>query len=423
MTTRRILIAAWTAIALGAQSLSAQQPNASAAAFGMAGNYTALARGYDAVAWNPALLGMSDAPRFSLSLLSVSGLSGLDPVSLADISAVSRGTVPIPDATKEAWLQRIGAGTQRGRGDADVSVVAISTGPVAFQLGATVFGEAKLNQDAAEAILFGNAGRAGSARDLHFNGSNANGGVISTGAMSVAIPLPLGFTGRSDESFSLGVTGKYLRGAGMMRAADDGSSITSTNVKIGFPIIYSPEVGSAGSGVGVDVGLAWHAGGLSLGATAQNVFNSFAWDTTSLRTRAGSATFDGNVVTNSFDELPYAAAPASLRQAIAADKLRPVVGAGVAYRMDNLTVSADARQRMGDGIDVGPAMHAGVGAEYRGLSFLPLRAGAAVITGGWQAAGGLGLHLGPYEIGAGVSMRTRDGGSETGVMVSLVSIR
>lgn len=423
MTRTRNLLAAWTAVALAAQPLSAQQPNASAAAFGMGGNYTALARGYDAVAWNPALLGMSDAPRFSLSLLSVSGLSGLDPVSLADISAVSKGTSPVPDGTKEAWLQRIGAGTQRGRGDADISVLAISTGPVAFQLGMMAFGEAKLNQDAAEAILFGNAGRTGSARDLHFNGSSARGGAISTGAMSVAIPLPLGVTGRDDESFSLGVTGKYLRGAGMMRAADDGSAITSGNVKIGFPVVYSSEAGNAGSGVAMDVGMAWHAGGLSLGATAQNVFNSFAWDTTTLRTRAGSASFDGTTVTSSFDALPYASAPASLRQSVASDRIKPEVGVGLAYRMPTLTVSADARQRVGDGMDVGPAMHAGAGLEFRGLGFLPLRAGAAVITGGWQAAGGIGLHLGPYELGAGVSMRTRDGGSETGVMVSLVSIR
>ena len=59
--------------------------NASVAAFGMAGNYTAAAKGYDAVAWNPANLGFAP-PMFSMSILSGGGTTGLDPVKLSDFS-------------------------------------------------------------------------------------------------------------------------------------------------------------------------------------------------------------------------------------------------------------------------------------------------------------------------------------------------
>ena len=55
----------------------AQVPNASPAATGLSGAFTARARGYDAIAWNPANLGLRDNPRFSFSLLAISGSSGL----------------------------------------------------------------------------------------------------------------------------------------------------------------------------------------------------------------------------------------------------------------------------------------------------------------------------------------------------------
>ena len=80
MTNIRTLGAA-AALACIAHSGAAQQPNASAAAFGMAGNFMALATGSNAVAWNPAMLGMN-SPAFSLNLFSAGGVTGLDPVKL-----------------------------------------------------------------------------------------------------------------------------------------------------------------------------------------------------------------------------------------------------------------------------------------------------------------------------------------------------
>ncbi len=49
---------------------------------------------------------------------------------------------------------------------------------------------------------------------------------------------------------------------------------------------------------------------------------------------------------------------------------------------------------------MGPKLHAGVGAEYRGLRILHLRGGAAVVTRGFQFGGGLSLERGSLEDGA-----------------------
>src|SRR5688500_15763269 len=68
------------ALILGSSTLSAQLPSASPAAHGLGGNFTAIARGYEAVAWNPANLAMPGRPFFSVGLGIVGGSTGLEPI-------------------------------------------------------------------------------------------------------------------------------------------------------------------------------------------------------------------------------------------------------------------------------------------------------------------------------------------------------
>ena len=241
-----------------APMVSAQQPNASAAAYGMAGNYQAAATGFNAVAWNPAMLGMGSGG-FTLNLLSGGVVTGLGPVRVNDITAFSGKTIPA--ATKEAWLNQIGTGTETGGANAGISFLALSIGQFAFQAGVSGTGDANLNQDAAEAILYGNAGRTGTAKNLSFNGSSLYGATFATGAASVAIPLPLTVMGPLDR-ISMGLTVKYVQGLTVASAQDGGSTVTANNVAVSFPAIFtdSTHMGNSGSGVGVDLGLAWNSG-------------------------------------------------------------------------------------------------------------------------------------------------------------------
>jgi hypothetical protein len=399
--------------------LSAQLPNASVAAFGMAGSYAAAARGYDAVAWNPANLGLA-TPAFSMSILSSGGSTGLDPVRLGDFRPF-QGKV-LPSATKESWLQAIGSGSERGSIDGGISLVAASVSHLGFQLGVTGTGRANLNQDAAEALLFGNAGRTGAVRDLSFGGSNASGSGFATGAVSLGLPI---VTGDKDERVAVGITAKYIRGIGTGSAADNGSALGASDVNVRFPMVYtdSANIGNAGSGFGIDLGVAWGDATTTFSATARNVINTFAWSTSAMRSRVGSFTFDGTTNTTTFEDANYSSAPASLRAAVEAARFKPEIAGGVSHRVASLMLTADASTRLGDGIDIGPKMHAGVGAEFTGIPLISLRGGAAMVTDGYQAAGGVGLRLGALEIGAALSTRHRNGGQELGAMVSLLSIR
>ena len=57
------------------------------------------------------------------------------------------------------------------------------------------------------------------------------------------------------------------------------------------------------------------------------------------------------------------------------------------------------------------------------IPLVPLRAGVAAISQGFQVAGGAGLNIGPVEFGFGMSMRSTNNGSEYGAMLTLFSIR
>src|SRR5690348_14710902 len=66
-----------------APRLDAQLVSASAASLALGDNYTALARGINAVAWNPAGLGMPDNPFVSFAFAG-RGAAGTDPISLSE---------------------------------------------------------------------------------------------------------------------------------------------------------------------------------------------------------------------------------------------------------------------------------------------------------------------------------------------------
>jgi hypothetical protein len=425
---RHALIGAVAALSLAA-TVGAQQPNASATAYGMGNNYTAQARGYNAVAWNPANLGLSGNPGFSLAILSANVNPGLDPVdanSFADFAGKY-----IPAATRQGWLNSVTASNgETGAADLGITWLAASFGSVAIQLSSAGYGVAKMNPDAFEAVMFGNAGKTGTAHDLNLAGSNFRFGSFSTGAVSWGKAFTSGGNGTSGNTFSLGVTGKFVLGHAMSMAEDNGSSATPNNIALAFPIVHTnfdaADMTNAGSGIGADLGAAWTMAGWQVSAAVQNVVNTFAWDGSKLRSRAGTTMFDGTNNTTNFKTAEFTTAPASIRQNVEENKFKPSVNLGVAREYGrNLTITADGRQQLGDdnSILIGPKTSVGIGAEYRGFGMLPLRGGASYITGGTAFSAGVGLKVGAYEFGVGASYRnSTEIGKGLGVMVSAISI-
>ena len=150
---------------------AAQLPSASAPALGMGDNYTAIARGYNAIAWNPAMLGLPGGPNSSFTIFSVRGIAGLDPVSAADLKSFEGTSVPA--SVRQEWLSRITAeGSESGSAGTEITLMAASALRFGLQISTQLHGTADMGPGGAQLLLFGNAGRTGEAESLTLDGSS-----------------------------------------------------------------------------------------------------------------------------------------------------------------------------------------------------------------------------------------------------------
>lgn len=410
------LVASALALAL-APSIAQAQGNASAAATAMGDNYTALARNFNAVAWNPANLGLEGNARFSFAISPQLG-AGTGPITLKDLNDYS-GLV-VPQGVRETWLQKVtDNGGQNLSGEFDFTPIALSIGSFAFSTTTSVRANGDVPPAVAELLLFGNAGRTGVAQNYTLGDLALDGNATTSFALAYGRKMPIVPVG----TLAIGVTGKYMLGHGMASIRDDGSTITSNPIAINInaPLVLTDtaEVMNNGSGFGFDVGATWQLGHLSTSAVIHDIVSTFAWKTDNLYYMPVQATFDQDSSSSESEILPLSSAPAALqdelRARIANTEVTPTLALGVAWTgFKRVTLAADLRQRFGDGIELGPETQVGVGAELRLIPFVPLRAGITTLGDGVRYSAGLGLEFGVFNLQAATMMMTAEGRNDTG---------
>ncbi len=414
----QIALAALTLSATASDS-SAQLANASAATLGQGGNSVATARGFAAVASNPAGLGMGGTSGFSLAVAPVRIRTGLDPVTFSNIKDFEGRLVPAD--VKEDWLNLIAAdGSQSGTGGVRLSILSLSAGRVGFQISTLAAGRMTLSPGVAEAILYGNAGRTGEPTDVDITGSSASAYAITTGALSIGLPI----TSSRDIEMAVGATVTASIGHGVAVAQGSTGTLQSDPLRadINFPMLLTTEddVGNAGSGFGLNVGFSIRQDRMSVSGTIDNVVNTFAWDETKVSFREGTAVLEEGNNASNFDEQPYANAPASLKEALAEQTFVRVSALGAAYDVTpRFRVMGEVRNRLDGGIDLGPKFHAGAGLEWRAVDAISIRAGGAKITDGTQLGGGFSIVAGPVHLSAAAARRMGDLDDSTLVQFTL----
>jgi hypothetical protein len=416
------VLAAATGLLIASPAL-AQVPSASTPALGMADNYTAAARGYNAIAWNPAGLGLSGNQGASLTLLTLRGVNGFGPITLSDLAGYSDALVPA--AVKQEWLARItNAGGQTGTGEATATWGAFQAGRFAMQFGTATRGVTDLSPGVAELVMFGNAGSAGSgsggggaaAASLDLSGSSLAAYAYSTAAASYAQPFAVG-AGR----LSLGLTVKWTAGHALAFGENSTGSSTPNPValRLDFPLVQTvlnPDSlkFNNGNGFGVDVGAGLEMGRWTVAAALQNVYNGFQWDTDALRYRPLSIEFTDQQTDTETEAVAFTEAPASVRERVEQLTFEPVLSLGAMVRpTERLAVTGDFRKTSETAMSAGPVMHAGAGLQYHLASWLPVRLGGALVSmgeddSGFQVAGGLGINVGGWNIAGSFARRDTD---------------
>ena len=143
-------------------ALVAQSGQSTARAVAMGRSMTASALGYEAIVWNPALLGVPGRPKFSINIVQA-GLSTrsnvLSPSELRSYYTSDSLTLEdkndIMDKVRATSDSTFGVGAL-----ADVMALGITVGNFGVALSGTVAdAEMNLSDDAIELVLFGNTGR------------------------------------------------------------------------------------------------------------------------------------------------------------------------------------------------------------------------------------------------------------------------
>jgi len=405
-------------IALATPAL-AQIPSASATAFATGNAFVARARGFNAVAWNPAGLGMVDNPRFSATVASVQAIATLGPIGLSDFKEFEGDTVPLD--VRESWLREIeDAGGQSGGAAAGLTTMALSVGPLAFHLGTAVNVMTRIGPGAAELLFFGNAGRTGEPRTISGAGSAALASATSTMGVSFGRAITKG-----GRRIAVGATVKYTIGHMLATAEDSGTRLSGSPVEgqLSFPLIQSNTAGDIrrnlnnGNGIGVDVGVASSSGAWRYGLAVQNIVNGFKWDASKFTVRFNQ--LDIATRRSDFDEYPLSDFP---EYAAGIEKLtfKPVIAAGGAYEGRKWTGALDVRRRTDeDGLEGGPMTQVGAGVELRPLRWLPLMLGTSWSSDALILSGGLGLRLGSVSATVAGGFSRTDFGSDPLVAFTL----
>lgn len=404
---------------IAASPAAAQLPGASAAVPARGYAATAVARGATAPGTNPAGLALSGTPRWSLLVPGAQLRTGMGPVTLGDLADFEGRSVP--RGARLEWLARVEReGRQGGTAGLELTAVAASLGAWGIQLSSVAGGRAALGPDAAEILLFGNAGRTGEPRELDLRESRLDFFAVTTLGVSRGFRVARGARG----DFALGATVALSVGHAVLVGRDAGSLIRNdpVEVELDLPVVHQSS-GPAGAGVGLDVAAAWQKARWSAGVVVKNLLHGFEWDGEKLVYRPGQALFDVEDVSSDFDERPFGEAPLGLRRRVDDLTFRPRLHLGVGFRATpSLTLTGEIRRRLGrEGLPVAPASLVGLGAEYA-LSAVSLRAGGGYVSDGWMLGGGLGVRLGPARISGTGLFRGGPDADETLWMLSLTLV-
>jgi hypothetical protein len=414
-----------TAIILGAlllpTALAAQLPDASPRSLALAGSYGAMARGFEAVAWNPAMLAARGNPGLTVALPRASFEAGSNTFSWGDLHHYANRHLSDQDKAdlmakithddSSLTLRSLFGATPLGLSIGQVGFLVATSGDLGFAA----------PRDAVELALYGNAHRSGPGESFTAHGTTGRAWAATTVAGSFAWPfsVPLG-------RLAIGATYKMVIGHFIARASEVASSLVVNplvqaqgdvhTVYTSYPSGFTPKVpgdifggqGKAGSGYGVDLGGALQLAGRSItvSATLVNALGKMTWDQDRLMyertTYTATQTASGQVSDTTTHRILRTAAEVSADLLAKAQRDSLLANAdfsrllrlGVALRSGALTLSGGAQLRLEEGLDRQPQREVSGGLEYRLLGVVPLRAGLAWDVGNaFTLAGGTGLAI------------------------------
>ncbi|MDQ7064546.1 MAG: DUF5723 family protein [candidate division KSB1 bacterium] len=368
----------------------AQSPFYNAREMGMAGAYGAVAHGADAVNWNPANLGLVLTSGFTLQMPGM-GMRVLNTsFGLADYNRYN-GAV-LAQEEKAEILSKIPDDGLKLVGNGGGMLLGVSISRLALALRLRGLSDMVISRDFFELILNGNE----LGREYDFSQTAGSGWAMA----DVSISYGQAFYVPYLNDFAVGVSLHWLKGLGMAEIVESRGRVLSDFEGLSGDGFAKLRTASGGNGFSIDIGLA--------GITKNNVIISLAvhnlashirWDqevqiyeygirTDSLTVEALVNEDSDSLITDLQEDYPGEAFSAYLPLELKF---------GAAYAFSDWLLSGQLIQALQKAPGINRVPYVALGAEWRRLSFLPLRFGLAFGgTHRFSTSLGFSLKIGPF---------------------------
>jgi hypothetical protein len=433
-----------------------QLPPLSARAMALGGSLTGIAIGFEALAWNPALLAAPARPARTFGFVQGERLVAGQVFGWDDLQRFhSRDFAP---ASRLGFL----AGLGNGGGDSlrsfgfqrSLGAFAMTIGNFGASLSFQEAMAGSLTPRALELALFDNVARTDPAAQYPTARSALLGWSSTTLALGYAVRLPVDALVRG--ALTAGVTLKINRALTAVSALDFGPATSSAPAPtVGWVGVFNRSASlGTGTGFGLDFGLSYQAtAALRFGAAFENILSDpIAWNDSRLSytrmdyRRAATGSFMVDSVVNS---IRNSAIPEGVSSVVrtARDSLNRlghlpkrlrlgVNQAGESYSLTaGIVIAASGAggigRNPGGGVRINLPHEAtvetenlGVGLEWRGIPFLTLRGGAATDgRGAFTLGGGVGLKVAWVRLDLSGAITPRTAGATSSLAAGVVIIR
>jgi hypothetical protein len=357
-----------------------------------AGADLSLATGLDAVSGNPAQLGLPQHQTTQFRLLGFGGGIGNNSFGLSDYRRYNGATLTAED--KADILDNIPDDGLALRAEAGVSALSLRLGHWAVTSSAIGSASGRIDQDAVELLLYGNAHQT----DWNFDQSDASG--FAAWQIAVSHGRRLGsFVG---SPLYVGATLSHIRGLYFAEASQiEAGFATATNGLVG-DATADWLTASGGSGWGLDLGVAWQPSAASLVSfKLENLIHTISWNR-DVEITHFSLVFDDLTLDNFDDSLwvseEVTEPHANLSRGL---PLRLRLGAMRSFKRFQLALDASVSVAERFASSTKPVLAGAV--SYALWRPVTLRTGlAAGGASGFAVGWGLGLNLGPVVLDTAV---------------------
>lgn len=369
-----------------------------ARAWGLAGAYTAAARGLDAVAWNPANLALSPAGTFAVELASVAADLHNNAFTLSRYNEISGAT--LDDDDKRRLLADIPAGGFRLQADARASAIGLLYGPAALTFQGLAGAGGTVAKDFFDLALLGNPVD----RAFRFDGTGGEGYAVAAATLSAGAPLATGARAR----LCAGVNLRYLRGLYELHFEEATGGLVTTLASLAGDARASWLTAAGGAGYAVDLGLTLQAPrGWTLALAADNVASRLDWNREPER-RIWTVAADSLDARTEDLEAAVVETDTTLAAAPYRTTLPGRLRLGASNRVGPLLVALDVAQGLEDRAGVSTRTEVRAGAEWLLAGWARPRCGLGLGgAAGASGAVGLGLGLGPLKVDLAAMNRGR----------------